>query len=120
MVRIRLSRHGSKKRPFYYLTVADRRKARDGRFIERIGHFNPLAHNPAERIKVNLERADYWLSIGGHASERVAQLIHNARRLEQGLPLRVRSRNKPKSKISPVVAVKATVTSEAIEAATPD
>lgn len=116
MVRIRLSRHGSNKRPFYYLTVADKRKPRDGRFIERVGYFNPLASEPAEQIKVNLERVDYWLSIGGRPSERVAHLIHNARLLEQGLPIKVRTRKpKPKAKKIAAEVSEATETSEAAE-----
>ena len=90
MVRIRLSRRGSKKRPFYDLTVADQRYARDGRFIERVGYFDPLARDLSERLKVKLDRVDYWLSMGGQASERVARLVDNARRLEQGLPLKVK------------------------------
>ncbi len=75
MVRIRLSRSGAKKRPFYYFTVADSRRARNGGFIERIGFYNPLAAENEEGLKVNLDRFDYWLSVGGQPSERVKRLI---------------------------------------------
>ena len=75
MVVIRLSRGGSKKRPFYHLTVADSRNARDGRFIERVGFFNPIARGQEERLRVSLDRVDYWESKGAQTSDRVAQLL---------------------------------------------
>ena len=78
MVTIRLARGGSKKRPFYHLTVANSRNARDGRFIERIGFFNPVATGGEVRLSVNQERAAYWLSQGAQPSERVAQLLNKA------------------------------------------
>ena len=78
MVTIRLARGGSKKRPFYHLTVADSRKARNGRFVERIGFFNPIATGGEVRLSVNQERANYWLSQGAQPSERVAQLLKDA------------------------------------------
>jgi small subunit ribosomal protein S16 len=79
MVTIRLSRGGSKKRPFYHLTVTDSRNARDGRFIERVGFFNPLARGEAERLRVDLERVDHWLGHGATTSDRVKRLIKDAR-----------------------------------------
>jgi len=60
MVTIRLSRGGAKKRPFYHITVADSRRARDGRFIERIGFFNPLAKGQEERLRLDLERMAFY------------------------------------------------------------
>ena len=78
MVTIRLARGGSKKRPFYHLTVANSRNARDGRFIERIGFFNPVATGGEVRLSVNQERATYWLSQGAQPSERVAQLLNKS------------------------------------------
>ena len=78
MVTIRLARGGSKKRPFYHLTVANSRNARDGRFVERIGFFNPVATGGEVRLSVNQERATYWLSKGAQPSERVAQLLKTA------------------------------------------
>jgi small subunit ribosomal protein S16 len=78
MVIIRLARGGSKKRPFYHLTVTDSRNARNGRFIERVGFFNPVARGQEERLRVNRERVDYWLGQGAQTSERVAQLLKGA------------------------------------------
>ena len=80
MVTIRLSRGGAKKRPFYHITVADSRNARDGRFIERVGFFNPVARGQEERLRVNLERVEYWVGKGAQTSERVAQLLKDARK----------------------------------------
>lgn len=82
MVVIRLSRGGSKKRPFYHLTVADSRNARDGRFIERVGFFNPIARGQEERLRVSLDRVDYWVSKGAQTSDRVAQLIKEFKKAE--------------------------------------
>jgi small subunit ribosomal protein S16 len=79
MVTIRLSRGGSKKRPFYHLTVTDSRNARDSRFIERVGFFNPVAQGQAERLRVDLERVDHWIGLGAKASDRVQRLIKDAR-----------------------------------------
>jgi small subunit ribosomal protein S16 len=75
MVTIRLARGGAKKRPFYHLVVTDSRNRRDGRYIERIGFFNPIARGQEERLRVDHERAEYWLSHGAQASERVAHLL---------------------------------------------
>ncbi len=80
MVTIRLSRHGSKKSPFYHITVADRSVQRDGRFVERVGFFNPVAKGQAETLRVDLDRVDYWLSVGAQPSEIVKKLIKQARR----------------------------------------
>lgn len=78
MVTIRLARGGSKKRPFYHLTVTNSRNARDGRFIERVGFFNPIAAGAEVRLSVNEERIAYWLSQGAQPSERVAKLLKDA------------------------------------------
>ena len=78
MVTIRLSRGGAKKRPFYHLTVTDSRNARDGRFIERVGFFNPVARGQEERLRVDLERIEYWQGQGAQLSERVARLVKDA------------------------------------------
>lgn len=75
MVTIRLARGGSKKRPFYHLTVANSRNARDGRFVERVGFFNPVANGAEIRLSVNQERVSYWLGQGAQPSERVASLL---------------------------------------------
>ena len=64
MVTIRLARGGSKKRPFYHLTVSDSRNARNGRFIERVGFFNPVARGQEERLRVDSDRIAYWQGQG--------------------------------------------------------
>jgi len=79
MVTIRLARGGSKKRPFYHLTVSDVRKSRDGRFIERVGFFNPVARGQEERLRVDNERVAYWLSQGAQPTDRVAKLLKEAK-----------------------------------------
>jgi small subunit ribosomal protein S16 len=75
MVVIRLSRGGSKKRPFYHIVVADQRRARDGKFIERIGFFNPVARGKEETVRVDSERYQYWVTNGAQPSDRVTSLI---------------------------------------------
>ncbi len=79
MVTIRLARGGSKKRPFYHLTVADSRAARNGRFIERVGFFNPVARGQEERLRIDTDRVDYWVSQGAQISERVSFLVKESR-----------------------------------------
>lgn len=78
MVTIRLSRGGSKKRPFYHLTVTNSRSARNGRFIERVGFFNPVARGQEERLRVDQERVEYWVGQGAQLSDRVAKLVKDA------------------------------------------
>lgn len=80
MVTIRLSRTGSKKRPYYHITVADSRVSRDGRFIERLGFFNPIARGADEGLRLDLERYDYWVRQGAQASDRVAALAKSYRK----------------------------------------
>ncbi len=74
MVTIRLTRGGSKRRPFYHIVVADSRMPRDGRFIERLGFFNPVATGNEVRLELDDERFNYWISQGAKPSERVASL----------------------------------------------
>ncbi len=85
MVTIRLARHGAKKNPFYHVTVTDRASARDGRFIERVGFFNPVARGHSERLRIDLDRVEHWLSVGAQPSERVRNLIKQARADEAAL-----------------------------------
>jgi ribosomal protein S16 len=75
MVRIRLSRVGARNRPYYHIVVTDSRNKRDGRAIERIGFFNPIAIGKDQRLKIDTVRADYWIAKGAQASERVAKLL---------------------------------------------
>jgi len=78
-LRIRLSRGGAKKRPFYRIVIADSRSPRDGRFIEKIGTYNPMLkkENPA-RVSIDIDRAKHWLGVGALPSERVAKFLANA------------------------------------------
>jgi small subunit ribosomal protein S16 len=75
MVVIRLARGGAKKRPFYNIVAADKRCARDGRYIERLGYFNPIAKGKEISINIDRERIAYWVSQGAKMSERVANLV---------------------------------------------
>ena len=75
MVVIRLARSGAKKRPFYKLVVADSRKSRDKKFIERVGFYNPYAPVDRENLRINLERIDYWKNNGAKLSQTVSRLI---------------------------------------------
>ncbi len=78
MVTIRLSKGGAKKKPFYHIDVKDSRRSRDGRYIERLGYFNPAATGGEERLVVDLERIAYWKSEGAQTSDRVSTLVKQA------------------------------------------
>lgn len=78
MVTIRLARTGAKKRPFYHIVVADSRSPRDGRFIERVGFYNPIAVGTEEKLRVNTDRVDYWMSRGALPSSTVSRLLKQA------------------------------------------
>ena len=76
MVKIRLSRGGSKKRPYYHIIVADQRNKRDGKHLERLGFFNPLSTAAdVENFRVDKERYDYWMSVSAQPAERVSKLV---------------------------------------------
>lgn len=75
MVVIRLARGGAKKKPFYRIMVADRRRATTGRALEQVGFFNPVAKEGEERLRVDRERVEHWISKGAKPSDRVAKLL---------------------------------------------
>jgi small subunit ribosomal protein S16 len=75
MVKIRLARGGRKKRPFFFVVVADSRCPRDGRFIERVGHYDPLKTTEGCKAVINMDRVKYWLSKGAKVTERVVVLL---------------------------------------------
>lgn len=75
MVTIRMSRGGAKKRPFYHIVVSDSRSSRDGRCIERIGFFNPIAKGGEQRLRIDTARAEHWTAQGAQVSDRVARLL---------------------------------------------
>ena len=80
MVSIRLSRGGAKKRPFYHIVVTDQRNRRDGRYLERVGFFNPVAKGNEEILRVDLARVDHWIGHGARPSDRVASLLKSYRK----------------------------------------
>lgn len=98
-LKIRMSRGGSKKRPFYRIVVADSRMPRDGRFIEKIGHHNPMmAKESADRVVIDLERAKHWISQGAKPSDRVARFLDNAGVLTREIPQHQTKKAAPKAK----------------------
>ena len=85
-MKIRLARGGSKKRPFYRIVAADSRMPRDGRYIERLGTYNPLlAKDSEERVKMNMERIQYWLGEGAQPTDRISRMLEAAGILEKKL-----------------------------------
>ncbi len=92
MLTLRMTRHGAKKRPFYHIVAADSRSPRDGRFIEKVGTYNPMLPRESDkRVTLVTDRVKYWLSKGAQPSERVAKFLHAA-----GLGPKVEIRNTPK------------------------
>ncbi len=82
MVTIRLARGGAKKRPFYHIVVTDQRNKRDGRYIERLGYFNPIAVDVKDELRVDLPRIDYWIGQGAQPSDRVSKLVKSYRKAQ--------------------------------------
>ncbi len=80
MVTIRLSRSGAKKRPFYHIVVCDSRRARDGRYIERVGYFNPVAQGSEQRLSLNHDRIAHWQGKGAQMSDRVTSLLRETKK----------------------------------------
>ena len=80
MVSIRLSRGGAKKRPFYHIVVTDQRNRRDGRYIERLGFYDPIGETGPDKLSIDLARADYWIGQGAQPSERVSHLLKSYRK----------------------------------------
>ncbi|MFK7990663.1 MAG: 30S ribosomal protein S16, partial [Sandaracinaceae bacterium] len=84
MVKIRLARHGAKKRPYYHIVVADSESPRDGRFLEQVGTYDPS--RPDDEIRLELDRVDHWLSVGAKPSDRVRKVINLMRRRALEVP----------------------------------
>lgn len=99
MLKIRMSRGGTKKRPFYKIVIADARSPRDGRFIERIGHYNPLLtkDNP-ERVKIDLDRVKHWLSQGAQPSDRIERFLAEVGLAEKKTKFNDPSKSAPRKK----------------------
>lgn len=79
-LKIRLQRHGAKHAPVYRIVVAEGSSPRDGRFVELLGHYNPEARGADPKMKLNLERADYWLGVGAQPTDTMAGLLRKARK----------------------------------------
>lgn len=80
MVTIRLSRGGAKKQPFYHVVATDSRARRDGRYIERLGYYNPVARGDATELQLDIDRVDYWVGVGAQMSDRVAKIVKGYRK----------------------------------------
>ena len=118
MLTIRLARAGVKKRPFFHIRVADSRKPRDGRFIEKVGYFNPIASGQEVRLEVDQERVDYWISQGAQLSDRVTTLLkRNAETPEQTEKRHALKEAKRLKKLSVKAALKEVEEAPAEEAA---
>ena len=99
MVKIRLARAGAKKRPFYRIVVTDSRNPRDGRFIERLGHYNPMvAKDDPERVRLDEDKIKEWLSKGAKPSDRVARFLGEANIIELPKRREQTKKNQPKAK----------------------
>ena len=83
MVSIRLSRSGAKKRPFYHLVAADSRRARGGRYIERLGFYDPIGVEGQESLRIDLDRVDHWVGVGAQLSDRARKLVDSYRETAQ-------------------------------------
>jgi len=118
-LKIRLSRAGAKKRPYYRIVVADSRNPRDGRFIERIGSYNPmLAKDSPERVTLDVERAKHWLSVGALPSDRVAHFCANAGLMAApAVPDKQTKKNQPKAKAQERLKAEAEAAAKAAEEA---
>lgn len=117
-LKIRLSRGGAKKRPFYRIVVADERSPRDGKFIELIGSYNPLLEKGhAERVILKTERIQHWLSVGAQPSERVAQFLGEAKLIAEPKPAMRPKKSQPKAKAQERLREEAQAKADAAEAA---
>ena len=117
-LRIRLSRGGAKKRPYYRIVVADSRSPRDGRFIERIGTYNPmLAKDSEDRVKLDADRVQHWIGRGAKPSDRVARFLFAAGLGDKPAIPEQTKKNKPKAKALERIAEKEAKAKEAEEAA---
>ncbi len=118
MVVIRLSRGGSKKTPFFNLVVADSRNRRDGRFIERVGFYNPSASGQAEALRVDQERVKYWTGVGAQPSDTVKRLIKLHATGPEGMAkAKAKDEAKAKAKAEKIAAAEAAKIKEAADAA---
>ena len=104
MVVVRLAKSGAKKNPYYFITVADSRKPRDGGYIERLGFFNPSAKGSEERLRFNLDRFDHWVSQGAQASDKVSDLAKDARLSPEDLQAKLDAKKAKRTQKKEVLA----------------
>lgn len=118
MISIRLARHGAKKRPFYYIVVADARAPRDGHFIERVGSYNPMlkSENP-DRVKLTEERIKHWLSVGAQPTDRVAHFLAQANLMKKRERTLTPKKSAPRAKTQERLRIEAEAKKKAEEAA---
>ena len=99
MLAIRMTRHGAKKRPFFHIVVADSRSPRDGRFIEKVGTYNPLLpREHAQRVTIDKERVAHWLQVGARPSDRVAKFLAEAELAKPRERREQSKKNQPRAK----------------------
>ena len=121
MVVIRLSRSGAKKNPYYFITVADSRKARDGAFIERLGFYNPSAKGQEEILRIDIEKIDEWVSKGAQVSGRVKRLIKDSKLSPEELDARkAAKKDKADAKKAAALAAKQEEIKKQAEEAAPE
>ena len=114
MLTIRLARSGAKKRPFYHISVADSRMPRDGRFVERVGYYNPIASGQETRLQIDVERIDYWISQGAQPSDRVLNLLKQNKETPEQTEKRLAAKeSKRQKKLAKKLAEKEPVAEEA-------
>ncbi len=114
MLTIRLARSGAKKRPFFHVSVADSRMPRDGRFVERVGYYNPIASGQEVRLELDLERIDYWIGQGAQPSDRVLNLIKQNKETPEQTEKRLATKDlKRQKKLAKKLADKEPVEEEA-------
>lgn len=118
MLSMRMARHGAKKRPYYYIVVADSRSPRDGRFIEKVGSYNPmLPKESAERVKLNTDRVKHWLTCGAQPSDRVARFLAAANLAAKVEIRETPKKSAPKAKAQERMKLEAEAAKAAAEAA---
>ncbi len=120
MVTIRLSRGGSKKRPFYSILVADQRRSARGRFIERVGFYNPVAAGREKKLRIDTDRIDHWINQGAQPSERVTQLYKQAKTAAKPKTAKPAKAEKSTESAESAGATKPAEAAEAVEAVKPE
>ena len=118
MLVLRMTRHGTKKRPFYHIVVADSRCPRDGRFIEKVGTYNPmLAQGSDKRVTLVEERIKYWMGVGAQPSDRVARFLASANLAPQFKWSETPKKSTPRAKAQERIKAEADAAAKAAEAA---